>query len=263
MKKYLFIFKSEVMSNLQYVTNIFVGFIGCFIILFIFLNLWQYIYSNPNEIINGYTMNQMIWYVIFTEVIWSVLSGRRFSARICEDVKAGNIAYNINKPYNYIGYCLSQHLGACAVRSAIYILLGLAVGFIFLHSFPHLTIINIIAIFITYILSLIISILLITSISLISFFIEDASPLYWLYSKFILILGIIFPIEFFPLWARRILKYSPIYVVCYGPAKLFVNFSWNNFIIVLISQILYVIVSYIICSLLYRKGVRKLNVNGG
>ena len=77
MKKYLFIFKSEVMSNLQYITNIIIGFIGYFVILFIFFNLWSYIYSDPNELINGYSMNQMIWYVIFTEIIWSVLSGRK------------------------------------------------------------------------------------------------------------------------------------------------------------------------------------------
>ncbi len=263
MKKYFFIYKSEIMSNLQYIGNILIGFIGYFLILYIFLNLWQYIYSDPSELINGYSLNQMIWYVIFTEVIWSVLAGRKICARISEDVKAGNIAYNINKPYSYIGYCLWSNLGLCTVKAMIYIVLGLVVGFIFLHSFPHLTFLNIIAIIITFVFALIISILLITSIGLLSFFIEDAGPLYWIYSKFILVLGTIFPIEFFPLWTRGILKYSPIYAVSYGPARLFVNFSWNNFILVMISQIIYIIVSYMFCSFLYKKGVKRLNVNGG
>jgi len=49
MKKYLFIFKSELMSSLQYIFNILIGFIGYFIIMFIFLNVWIYIYSDPNE----------------------------------------------------------------------------------------------------------------------------------------------------------------------------------------------------------------------
>ena len=48
MRKYIYIFKSEVMSNLQYIFDIMIGFIGYFIILYIFLNLWQYIYSDPN-----------------------------------------------------------------------------------------------------------------------------------------------------------------------------------------------------------------------
>lgn len=89
MKKYLFIFKSELMSNLQYIFNIIIGFITYFIILFTFLNLWQYIYSDSNEIINGYTMNQMIWYVIITEILWSILNGRKFCKKISDDVRGG------------------------------------------------------------------------------------------------------------------------------------------------------------------------------
>ena len=71
MKKYIFIFKSEIMTNFQYILNILTHFIGTFILLFIFLNLWQYIYSDPDKLINGYNMNQMIWYVIVTEVLWT------------------------------------------------------------------------------------------------------------------------------------------------------------------------------------------------
>ena len=70
MKKYLMILKSEFMTNIAYISNVIIGFIGYFLILYIFLNLWNYMYSDPNELINGYNMNQMIWYVIITEIIW-------------------------------------------------------------------------------------------------------------------------------------------------------------------------------------------------
>ncbi len=263
MRKYLFIFKSEVMSNLQYITNISISFIGIFLMLYIFLNLWKFIYSDPNELINGYSYNQMIWYVIFTEVIWSVVGGRKMCAKISEDVKAGNIAYNINKPYSYIGYCLSTNLGLCAVRAMLYIVLGLLIGLLFLHSFPSISILEAIAVFISFVFAIVISILMLTSIGLLSFFIEDSGPLYWMYSKFILVLGTIFPIEFFPMWARGILKYSPLNAVNYGPATLYVNFSWNSFILVIVSQIVYLFIIYMICKLIYMKGVKRLNVNGG
>ncbi len=52
MKKYLFIFKFELMSNLQYIKNILTSFVIYFMMLCIFLNLWKYMYSDPNEIIN-------------------------------------------------------------------------------------------------------------------------------------------------------------------------------------------------------------------
>ena len=263
MKKYLFIYKTEVMSNLQYIFNILVGFIGYFIMMFIFLNLWKYIYSDPNEVINGFTMNQMIWYIIITEILWSTVSGRKFCHKIANDVKGGNIAYNINKPYNYIGYSLFNHLGACTVKGFMYTVLGIIVGYVFLGSFPSLSIFSILAVLLTCILATVISTLLIIFVGLFSFIIEDSTPFYWLYSKIILLFGTIFPIEYFPKVVQPILKFSPVFAVNYGPAKLFVDFSFNTFIVVVIAQIIYIIIAYTLCALVYKKGVKRLNVNGG
>ncbi|MBE6157365.1 MAG: ABC transporter permease [Firmicutes bacterium] len=263
MRKYIFIFKSELMSNLQYVFNTFTGFIGYFIHIFIFLNVWQYIYSDKSQIINGYTMNQMIWYVIVTEILWSVANGRKLCRKISEDVRSGNIAYNINKPYNYIGYSLANHLGSVAIKALIYTVLGILVGLMFLGTIPSITIIEAVIIIITGILATVISTLLITFIGLFSFYVEDSNPFFWVYSKFILVLGTLFPIEYFPKVMQPFLNYSPIYAVSYGPAKLFTSFTWDLFIKLFIAQVIYIIIGYGLCSMLYKKGVKRLNVNGG
>ena len=263
MKKYIFIFKSEIMTNFQYILNILTHFIGTFILLFIFLNLWKYIYSDPNKLINGYNMNQMIWYVIVTEVLWTSIGARQLSRKISLDVKSGNIAYNLNKPYNYVGYSSSSHLGSISVRLLIYIILGILVGYLFLGSFPNLNIISIILVLLSGIIAITINILFTISIGLLSFKIEDSSPIYWLYSKLILVLGVIFPIEYFPKVVQPILNYSPIYAMLYGPAKLLIDFSYINFSKIFISQIIYLIIAYSLCMLVYKKGVKNLNVNGG
>lgn len=263
MRKYLFIFKTELMNNLQYIFNILTGFIGYFIILYILMNLWQYLYSDNSNIINGYTMSQMVWYVIITEILWGSLGGRKLCHQISNDVKSGNITYHLNKPYNYVLYSLSNHLGNVLFKLFIYIILGMLVGFIFLGKFPSLSIISVLLILITSVLSLTISILLMSCIGMFSFFIEDANPFYWIYSKFILILGTIFPIEYFPNVIQGVLEFSPIYVVSYGPAKLFVDFSFDNALSILIAQIIYIIISYLLCLIIYKKGAKRLNVNGG
>ena len=208
-------------------------------------------------------MNQMIWYVIITEILWISLGGRKLCHKISDDVRGGNIAYNINKPYNYIGYSLATHLGDVSLKFAAYALLGMITGFIFLGSFPSLNFLEILGVILSAILATIINTLLITAIGLFSFYIEDANPFYWLYSKLILVVGTIFPIEYFPKMIQPVLSYSPIYVVSYGPAKLFVDFNSKNFISIIIAQIIYIIIGYLMCSLMYKKGVRKLNVNGG
>ena len=192
-----------------------------------------------------------------------LLGGRKLSSKISNDVKSGNIAYNINKPYSYIEYALFTHLGDIFIKSIIYTILGISLGFILLGSIPTLNIISILVILLTCILATTISTLIIIFISLFSFFIEDASPIYWIYSKFILILGTIFPIEYFPISLQGILKYSPIYVVSYGPAKLFVNYNSIEAIKILVAQTIYIVITFIICKLFYNKGVKKINVNGG
>ena len=263
MRKYFFIFKSEIMSHFQYVGNVFIGFIGYAIHIFIFLNLWKYIYSDPNELINGYSMNQMIWYVIITEIVWSLSNSRIFLRKIVEDVKSGNIAYNMNKPYSYIGYVLSDKLGSSFITGIVYAILGMLLGYLFMGSFPSLNILQIFLVIISCVLAIIISVLIVTTIGLLSFFIEDSNPFYWLYSKLILIVGVIFPIEYFPKAIQPILNYSPVYVISYAPAKLFVDFSYKIFFTALVSQIIYLFIAYFLCRYIYKKGEKKLNVNGG
>ena len=263
MRKYLFIFKLSMMSALQYVINILINSIGYTMHIFIFFNLWNYIYSNPEELINGYSKSQMIWYVIVTEILWSALGGRKLCRNICDDVKGGNIAYNINKPYSYIGYVFSNHLGEVTIRLFIYTIIGMSLGIIFNGSFPNMNTISIMIIFISCILATIINTLFIISIGLISLIIEESYPFYWLYSKAILLLGTIFPVEFFSGIIQKVVTFSPIYVMCYGPARLFVGFNITEAGHILIAQLVYTIIAYSLCLFVYRKGVKKLNVNGG
>lgn len=263
MRKYINIYKSELMSTLQYMLNILFRLINFILLIFIFMNLWDYIYDNPNELINGYSKNQMIWYVIITEIIWVATDGRRYCRKIADDVKGGNIAYMINKPYSYIGYAISSHLGETTIKTIIAMIVGFTMGMIFLKDFPMLSIPAITIVLLSGMLAVLINSLLVTFIGLISFIIEDPNPIFWLYSKMILVLGVLFPIEYFPGVLAQIMRYSPIYVTCYGPAKLFVDFSYSSAVEILISQILYLGVAWIMCYSLYKKGVRRLNVTGG
>ena len=263
MKKYFFIYKAQIMSTLQYIGNLIFGSIGYFILIYILFCLWNHVYDDPNELINGYSKSQMIWYVIMTELLWKIYNGRRLCKDICDDVRGGNIAYNMNKPYSYIGYVLSNHLGEGTVKAAIYIVIGMAIGIAFLGHLPNVSMISILIIMLSGALAVVIDTLFVITIGLLAFYMEDSKPIYWIYSKILLILGTIFPIEFFPSALKKLVTISPIYVICYGPAKLFVDFSYHGAIQIIAFQIIYVIIAYAICARLYGKGVRKLNVNGG
>lgn len=59
------------------------------------------------------------------------------------------------------------------------------------------------------------------------------------------------------------MKLTPIYTVCYGPAKLIVDFSVEKYLEILVAQVLYLMIGCGILFWLYERGGRKLYVNGG
>lgn len=263
MKKYLYIYKATLMENLNYITNIMLGFINFIVMMFVFLNLWEYIYSDSSQVINGYTMQQIVWYVLITEVLWYGTRNKPLTREISKDIKTGNIAYNINKPYNYIFYIIAKHLGEITIKFILFAILGVIIGICFIGPIQNFNFINIPFMLISLILGILINSIIRIAISIISFWIEDSEPFLWVYDKIILLLGTLFPIEMFPKVLRPIVKCTPIYVTTYGPAKLIIEFSFEKFISVLMAQLIYLVIIVLIAITVYEKGVKKLNVNGG
>ncbi|MCI8310173.1 MAG: ABC transporter permease [Clostridia bacterium] len=263
MRKYLYIYKATLIENLQYISNIILGMISFFVTIFVFLNLWDYMYADSSELINGYNINQMVWYVLIGEILWYGTRNKTLTNEISNDIKSGNIAYNINKPYNYVFYIISKHFGEITIKFITFILIGSVIGRIFVGKIIGFSLVSIPFIMIVVLLGVFINSIIRIAISVISFWIEDSNPFHWVYDKFILIFGTIFPIEMFPKILQSAMIFSPIFVVNYGPAKLIINFTFEKFIQIFIVQIIYIVILVLLLLLLYNKGVRKLNVNGG
>ncbi len=263
MKKYRFIYKSTLIESLQYVMNILLGFVTFFTILFVLLNLWKYMYSDSSNQISGYSLQQMIWYVILTEIIWFGARNPTLTWQISNDIKSGSIAYGINKPYHYVFYIIAKHLGEITINLFMYLGAGIIIGYAFIGTIPNFKLFQLPFIIVSFLMGVMIHSFIRMGISVISFWIEDSAPFQWIYDKLIIVVGIMFPIEVFPSWAQPLIKCTPIYVVTYGPAKLIIDFSWEMLLQVLLVQTIYFIATLSLLFFLYQRGVKKLNVNGG
>ncbi|WP_040214442.1 ABC transporter permease [Clostridium polynesiense] len=231
-------------------------------IVFVYLMLWKSIYSQKGSLVGGFTLNQMIWYLVVTELV--TLSRTDIHIQVNEDVKSGSIAYLLNKPYNYVLYCFSYFIGEVGVKLLTNSIIGIAIGFIYVGSLEGFNIINLPFIFLSLATGCIIHFLIYMILSLSAFWFEENSAFFWIYSKLIFTLGgMLMPIELFPDWLQQIARYLPFAYVTYIPAKLTVNFSFSDFISGFSVQLLYLIIFFAAAMLLFRKGVRNLNVNGG
>lgn len=263
MRKYAVIYRSVLMENLQYALNIAMSFISYFIFIFVFINLWNYIYSAPDSLIAGYTREQMIWYVMITEALWFGAPAGTVARQASSDIRSGNIAYLVNKPYHYTLYILARYTGGWSVQLPMFAVLAAVMGTAMVGPLPRFSPLHLLAAIPVVILGLTIDAVFRICISLISFWVEDANPFQWLYSKMMLLIGTIFPVEIFPAVLQPVFKLTPIYTVCYGPAKLIVDFSADKYIEIILAQALYLGAAAALMLFLYGKGVRKLHVNGG
>lgn len=204
----------------------------------------------------------MIWYLIVTELV--TLSRTDIHLQVNEDVKSGNIAYLLNKPYNYVLYCFSYFIGEVGIKLLTNGIVGIAIGLIYAGSLKNFSLIHLPFIILSLILGCSINFFIYITLALTSFWFEDNTAFFWIYSKLIFTLGgMLMPIELFPKWLQNLSHYLPFAYVTYVPARLAVDFSFTNFCIQFSIQILYLVIFFILAMALYKKGAKNLNVNGG
>lgn len=262
-RKYGVIYKSVLLENLQYAANVALGFFAYFVFIYIYIRLWGYMYRSPEELIAGYTKEQMIWYVMMTEMLYFGSNAGVVAGEVARDIRGGNIAYLMNKPYHYTLYILARYTGEWSVRMPMYAVFAVLIGAVLVGPLPHFQWITVPVMALCAVLGITINAVFKLCISLFSFWIEDTTPFQWIYNKLILVVGILFPVEIFPKALQPLLKMTPIYTVCYGPAKLIVDFSLEKCVEILMVQAVYLAAGCALMFFIYGKGVRKLYVNGG
>jgi len=260
MKKYFEIGKINLMNNFAYSGEFFLksGFI--LVVLFIFVNIWKAAYAGK-EIIDGFTIAMIMWYMLLTESI--VTSGSTVIKEVNADIQSGGIAYQLNKPYSYIGYYLSKSISYKALGCLITFIIGSVLVY-FLVGKIDIDILTIPLVILTVILALILDFFMLLCIALVAFWFEDTTALRWIYDKILFTIGgMLVPLEIFPDWLEKTSSVLPFSFAVYQPAKLFVQFSMERFVQVAAIQIAYISIFVVIAILIYKKGIGRVNVNGG
>ncbi|SCG82225.1 protein of unknown function DUF990 [Proteiniborus sp. DW1] len=260
--KYSYITKISLSNNLVYFGDFLARNFFFVFIIYIYMMLWTNIYGSKGDNIGGFSLNQMIWYLVVTEIV--TLSRSNVFNEVNQDVKNGNIAYMLNKPYNYILYCFSNSLGEMGVKLLTNALVGLVIGILCVGPLNSFNTMHLPFIIISILLGIFINFFTHISLSLTSFWLEENSAFFWIYSKLVFTLGgMLIPLELFPEWLRNIAVNLPFAYVTYAPAKLAVNFSFDRFLYTIAFQLVYLGIFFMISMVIFRKGARALNVNGG
>lgn len=265
MNKYFSIFKTSFKQESKTITNSLTSVVSFVVIIYIFHQLWSFIYggSGGGTLINGYSLDMMLWYMIMAEVLMYAVNSRTTTRAFGNDIKSGKIAYQLNKPYNYYLYQVSSQAGVICWKLLFLLPTALIMGFLLLGSIENFSVAYILPLILILILSLLLTCVIYGMVGLLSFWLEESTPFAWIIQKFQMLFGLFFPPEFFPAYLQPIIEYSPVYAMMSGPSKLIANFSWELCANVLLSQGVYLLLFVTLGLVLFKLGTKKVNVHGG
>jgi ABC-2 type transport system permease protein len=259
--KYAAIGRVTVKNHVAYIMDFLLRTVFFIIIIYIFIQLWTATYHGEGSTrIAGFTLGQIIWYLIFTEAM--TLAKPSLSYRIEEEVKSGDVGYRLVRPVNYIGFHYVSYIGEVYFRLLINLAVGVLLGVLVLGlpsfgwgwaGFLALTLGG-----------FTVNFLLNMMLALCAFWVEETRGLEFVYNKLLFTVGgMLMPLEVFPDRLQRVCVWLPFQTVLYFPAKAAVAFQAGDLPRMLGIQCFWIALLTVGVAAIYRKGVKKLNVNGG
>lgn len=257
MRKYFDIFKFSLKSEFNFKIDYFFSLFAFLVHIFVFNELWDYILQGKQ--INGLGRSELVWYIIIGEFIMYSISKKNYK-KVSELIKTGNIANLLVKPVSIIKYIFAEGM-TCIVNIGINFIFAIILGLLMAGTI-NVTFIQIILFIVSLIIELVIAMLLQVFIGLLAFLTEENESFYLLVSKALLLL-VFTPLSFFPTYIQSILKFLPTTYAIYPAGKILVDFNITNALGLIFVQLIALGFMFMVINILNKKGVKKINVNGG
>lgn len=240
----------------------FMHFLSYPIIIFAHIYFYEAVYQIKSEIGN-FNLNEVVTYVA---VSWILRSFYRtyISNTIGMKVRQGQIAMDLVKPINFIGYNLFYAVGKSFYR-VLSIVLPLVMIFVFsdkiippkIEAFLMFLVVVILAFFIVYLIDFIIGVS--------AFFFDFNNGFVWTVESIIAFFaGLVVPLTFLPKSLLFIAESLPFQNLYFLPMQFFLGkIGEEIFVEVVVSEMIWVVTLFFLSRFLYSLGIRKLTIQGG
>lgn len=259
MKKYLTILKTEWQRQLTYRLN-FVGFrLGNLVEISSQLVVWFALFQ-MFPAIQGYTLNQMITYVIVGWLFSFFTTNFGFEMIVSKQITTGEISNFLLKPISYIRYILVLSVGR--ISMALFSSVVLQAGFILVFwrylvapvSFSVFFVI-IPMLLLSYFINLFFAILM----GLCSFWTTETDGIHYAFRYALrFFTGAFFPINLFPFSLLQIFLTFPFVYSFYVPMQLYLGkMTLHQGVVGLSIQVVWLIISYGLVKFMWKVGIKK------
>lgn len=229
------------------------------VLLLIFSRLWAVLATSGQ--ISGLTAVAFTWYLALTE--WAVLSLPNLYLSIEEDVRSGDIAYRVARPMSYVGMKLAEGAGDAAVRLLWIGVFGLGAVWWLVGALPAdprgllLAAPLVVA-------SVGVMLLFQVAIGLSTFWLQDASPLFWIWQKLMFVFGgLMFPLAIYPGALRAVCMWTPFEPLVHGCGRMALVYDPALAALTLGKTLAWGAGVALFVAWLFGRAMRRLDVGGG
>jgi ABC-2 type transport system permease protein len=266
-RKYGKILRASLIERMAYRGDFLLGTFLRFLPMVTTILLWEAIYDQDEERqISGFTLQQMIAYLLLVHISRMFSSMPGLAAGIAHDIRDGTLKKYLVQPIDMIAYLLSYR----AAHKVAYIVTAV---------FPYGLLFYLCRHFFTgwpdaptmagYVVSLLLGFLVgfffEASIGMIGFwFLEVTSFLYVVNTLSFFVSGHMFPLDFLPPFWAWLLKLLPFQYLAYFPAAVFLGkIQGRELVYGLLGEFAWAVAFIVLTRWLYRVGLRRYGAYGG
>jgi ABC-2 type transport system permease protein len=266
-KKYLHVIGIGIQNNLTYRFNYLTRTLFSFIPLFAMLSLWQKIYSGPGGATHaGWTKAEMIFYYLMLAVVDVFTAVNEDDWQIAADIREGNISQFLLKPIDYLWYRLCLFFSG---RVTFVMMAGIPLAvFIFCfrsYFLPPASTAAMIVFPFSLVLTALLQFFISYAMAMLAFWLLEISTLIFILFAFEYIAsGHMFPLNLFPQPLFHVLMLTPFPYQMYFPVAVYMGkIAGVQLLAGLMSQLGWVIMSYLLARFMWQRGVKKYAAFGG
>ncbi len=227
--------------------------------LVIFAHLWKIAAAKMGAV--DLRPDQLLWYIAFNQ--WILISLPDIHTDMEEDLRSGRLAYLLPRPISYLGTIFAEAAGTLCVNLTLLGIVAFAFTYLRIGSIPFHFVEFTLAIGLG-LLAGCLGILFLMIVGLTAFWVQEVSPFYWFWEKLLFLLGgLLLPLAVYPEWLQTVAHFTPFPAILGERSALVFGCSLSNFLYVIGTLLCWGAIGLIGLTLVYRRGLRILNIGGG
>ena len=263
MKKYKDFIRIGIKEQLAYPMVILAKLLAKIIYLYLQISLWNALFSSGGQTNALLNRGETVHYIIIATMISSFMECDIISW-INEQIRTGNIVFDIMRPMDYKKMAFSRHLGETIVK-IVFLCIPLCILVFSKTSEPLLCRKQIAIGFLSLCLGYLIQFLYVLIIGMLAFWLIVTWPLNMLLSAiYKLLSGVWIPLTLFPQFLYKLNLFLPFRAIYAIPATILTSpMNIHKIRADIFTQLLWLFLLFVLMQCVWKTGKRKLIVQGG